>query len=370
MNGIYVHIPFCVKKCTYCDFVSYENRLCEAEDYVRALLCEMETYRGVQADTVYIGGGTPTAIPPHLLVRLLQGIKNSFVLAPNTEITVEANPGTCDAAFMTQLAEVGVNRVSLGAQSFVDAELATIGRIHTAAQIAEAVGAVRSAGISNISLDLMFSLPGQTKESLRYSLDRLYALEPNHVSCYSLTLCEGTHLYEMVKAGKVMMAEDEEDRELYAMVCEHLKQNGYCRYEISNFARGGAVSRHNTKYWKRAPYIGLGVAAHSFYKNCRFENPVGLSDYYRVVCGKEERPGESISWQDAMAEFMFLGLRMTEEGVLKQEFYKTFGKTVESIYGPSIAKLCEQGLLECVHDRLRLTDRGIDVSNRVFCEFL
>ncbi len=370
MNGIYVHIPFCIKKCAYCDFVSYENRLGEAEAYVDALLLEMEAYRGVGADTVYIGGGTPTALPPHLLVRLLDGVRDCFSLADDREITVEANPGTCSAEGFARLAAAGVNRISLGAQSFLSEELTALGRIHTAAQTKEAVVDARRAGIVNISLDLMFSLPGQTLAHLAYSLEQAAALEPSHISCYGLTLCEGTPLHAAVENGRVTLPDDDTDRALYAMLCNTLHEKGYSRYEISNFAKPGCLSRHNVKYWSRSPYIGLGAAAHSFYGGRRFENPPQLSAYYRVVRGEQDREGARVTRTEAMAEFMFLGLRMTERGVLRQDFFTAFGTGVDAVYAAPIQKLCALGLLEDDGDRLRLTERGIDVSNTVFCEFL
>ncbi len=370
MNGIYIHLPFCIKKCAYCDFVSYENQLETASTYVDNLLDEMEQYRGEQADTVYLGGGTPTALPPHLLVRILEGARDCFHLAEDSEITVEANPGTCQKETVRALKKAGVNRISLGAQSFVDEELSAIGRIHTAAQIKEAVATLRAEGIFNISLDLMFSLPGQTEESLLVSLEELVALEPTHISCYSLTLCEGTPLYEAVAGGKTEVPDEDSDRAMYDLICKRLEKNGYHRYEISNFAKEGYKARHNTKYWIRAPYIGLGAAAHSFFGGRRFENPPALCDYEKVAHGEKDREGVCLTEKDAMAEFMFLGLRMIEAGVSKKEFFSCFGQELEAIYKEPIERLCRLGLLEERGDILRLTDRGVDVSNSVFCEFV
>ncbi|MBR5236923.1 MAG: radical SAM family heme chaperone HemW [Clostridia bacterium] len=369
-NGIYIHLPFCIKKCAYCDFVSYENQVEIAAAYVDNLLLEMEQYRGEQADTVYLGGGTPTALPPHLLVRILDGVKDCFNLADDSEITVETNPGTCQKETISALKKAGANRISLGAQTFVDTELSAIGRIHTAAQIKEAVLAIRAGGIQNISLDLMFSLPGQTEESLLYSLEELIALNPNHISCYSLTLCEGTPLYEAVSLSKTEVPDEESDRAMYELICGKLKESGFDRYEISNFAKKGYESRHNTKYWIRASYIGLGAAAHSFFGGRRFENPATFSDYEKVARGEQEREGTSLTEKDAMAEFMFLGLRMIKAGVSKKAFFSCFKKELDKVYKEQIARLCRLGLLEDAGDILRLTNRGVDVSNSVFCEFV
>ncbi len=370
MNGLYIHIPFCLKKCAYCDFVSYENSLAEGENYVNALLLEMEAYKGTTVDTVYIGGGTPTALPPRLLIRILSGAKENFTIAPYAEITVEANPGTCDGNYFSALKNAGVNRISLGVQSFVDDELKLLGRIHSAKEAKTAVKSAKEAGIFNVSLDLMFSIPKQTKESFLYSINEAIALDPTHISSYSLMVCENTPIEQAVSQGKLLLPDEDEDRALYALLVETLAKSGYHRYEISNFAKQGKEARHNTKYWTREPYIGLGAAAHSFWNGCRFENPSSFSDYYAVCRGEKERVGETITEKDAMAEFMFLGLRMTEQGILKQDFLQAFGAPIERIYGAQIEKLCRLGLLACLGDKIRLTERGIDVSNAVFCEFL
>lgn len=370
MNGVYVHIPFCMKKCGYCDFVSYENRLSEGEAYIKALLTEMQSYRGERVDTVYIGGGTPTVLPPHLLLQLLSGLQSCFAIAPGAEITVEANPGTCNGDGLKQLAEAGVNRISLGVQSFIDAELALLGRIHTAEDAVAAAENAYAAGITNLSLDLMFSIPAQTQDSLRYSIEQAAALRPTHISAYSLTLCEGTPFFSAAQAGQLSLPDEEEDRARYTLLCEMLKNCGYRRYEISNFAKPGFEARHNTKYWIREPYIGLGAAAHSFYNGRRFENPASLAEYYQTVYNQTERMGEMITRQDAMAEFMFLGLRRTETGISRNKFFKEFKQPIDSVYGEQLTKLCRLKLLELNGDTIRLTERGIDVSNSVFCEFV
>ncbi len=370
MTGLYIHFPFCKQKCHYCDFVSYPGMLSSGARYVDALISEMEAYRGAKLDTVYLGGGTPTALAPALLERVLSRVASSFSLAENCEITVEANPGTCDKNTFSALASCGVNRISLGVQSFSDDELKKLGRIHTKDDAIRAVEAVRGAGIRNLSLDLMFSIPNQTRESLYDSLFRAVALEPEHLSCYSLILCEGTPMHEAYNRGEITLPDEDEDRERYALLVEFLKNHGYERYEISNFAKDGKISRHNTKYWTRDPYIGLGAAAHSFYENRRFENPATLPDYFEQVEKGIKPVGETITQEDAMAEFMFLGLRQTKAGVRRSDFQKSFGKSFDAVFGKTVKKLSEFGLLADDGDRIRLTDRGIDVSNAVFCEFL
>ncbi len=370
MTGIYIHFPFCIKKCNYCDFVSYENKLDEGERYVNALLLEMEEYKGEQVDSVYLGGGTPTALKPALLVQVLEAIRRNFSLAESSEITVEANPGTCDAVAFSVLKAAGVNRISLGVQSFVPQELTLLGRIHSAEDAERAVRSIRDAGILNLSLDFMFSLPTQTKESLTYSLEKAVALQPEHLSCYSLTLCEDTPLAKAVDRGTLVLPDEDTDRDFYRFITDYLQANGYNRYEISNFSRDGKQAYHNTKYWNRTPYIGLGAAAHSFFDGERYENPACLADYYKRVEQKKHPQGITIDREDAMTEFVFLGLRQTEKGILRRDFSKCFGVSLDDIYGAPIQKLCKLGLLTDDGQSLRLTERGIDVSNSVFCEFL
>lgn len=370
MTGLYIHFPFCMQKCRYCDFVSYPDMLSEGERYIGALLKEMEAYRGAELDTIYLGGGTPTVLPPALLERVLSRVACSFSLTEDCEITIEANPGTVNREMFSQLASCGVNRISLGVQSFSDRELSLLGRIHSKEDAIRAVTDIRDAGINNLSLDLMFSIPGQTRESLAESLKQAVALSPEHLSCYSLILCEGTPMYEDDRQGKISLPDEDEDRERYGLLVEFLKSRGYDRYEISNFAKDGKISRHNAKYWDRTPYIGLGAAAHSFYGNRRYENPAALLDYYGQVHSGQLPVGEVISGADAMVEFMFLGLRRTDIGVSKRAFQQSFNESMDVIYGKALKKLLELELLVDMGDSIRLSDRGIDVSNAVFCEFL
>ncbi len=368
--GVYVHLPFCIKKCAYCDFVSYENCLAEAPDYITAVLAEAEAYRGLAVDTIYIGGGTPTALPTEQLVRLLSGLFAVFCVDSHAEITVEANPGTADRHKFNVLAAAGVNRLSLGVQSFCDDELAALGRIHSAEEAQQAIYEAYAAGIQNLSLDLMFSIPLQTSASWLTSLQTAIQLPISHISCYSLTICDDTPFGAMVAAGQLSEPDDETDRRFYRDLCMFLKQNGLERYEISNFARPGYEARHNTKYWRHIPYIGLGAAAHSFWQERRFENPAQPAAYYDVVYNGAARPGESLTREDAMSEFMFLGLRLTQEGVSPKTFEECFGVSLQSVYGAQLEKLLRLGLLTHKGENFCLTDRGIDISNQVFCEFV
>ncbi|MBR6729245.1 MAG: radical SAM family heme chaperone HemW, partial [Clostridia bacterium] len=286
------------------------------------------------------------------------------------EITVEVNPGTCDAAGFKALKEAGVNRISLGVQSFVDDELRLLGRIHSAKEAEQAVLSIHEAGIVNVSLDFMFAIPAQTEESLLYSLEKAVALSPAHLSCYSLTLSDETPLARAVAKGNICLPDDETDRRFYHTLTGFLEKNGYMRYEISNFAKPSYTARHNTKYWQREPYIGLGLAAHSFFSGMRYENPSSFSDYYARAEHKIKPEGAVISAEDAMSEFIFLGLRQTRAGISRKSFYDAFGQELDVRYGAPIQKLCALGLLTDDGKILRLTERGIDVSNSVFCEFL
>lgn len=369
--GVYVHIPFCLQKCAYCDFVSYPGLLSRAASYLEALRAEAEHYRGLRADTIYIGGGTPTCLAVEDLTGLLEDLQQCFCVTDDCEITVECNPKTADGAYFNQLRKVGVNRLSVGVQSFCEDELRLLGRLHSAEEARECIKLAQDAGFQNISLDLMFGLPYQTKERLAENVKEALQLEPTHISAYSLILEEGTPLAERVQNGELQLPEEETEREMYHFLTEKLAQEGYLPYEISNFARCGFESRHNNKYWERKPYIGLGAAAHSQVEHLRFGNPVGLEEYIRLAHQEAPigRETEILSKADEMAEFVFLGLRK-RCGIRKTKFSEQFSENIETVYGKQLANCYQWGLLTEDGDTIRLTKRGIDVSNRVFCEFL
>ena len=369
--GIYVHIPFCLQKCVYCDFTSYPGQLSRAACYLEALDREMAYFRGCRADTVYIGGGTPTCLEAVQLAGLVDKIRSCFRLEQDCEITVECNPKTADEKYFRTLRKAGVNRLSVGVQSFHDHELRLLGRIHTAAEAEECIRMAKNAGFSNISLDLMFGLPRQSAADVEESVRRAVSLAPTHLSCYSLILEEGTPLYRSVQEGKYALPDEDTEREMYHHLVRLLAENGYHRYEISNFALRGKESRHNNKYWERKPYIGLGAAAHSQIADLRYGNPSSLAEYEEVTFlhPPAGRAAERLTSADEMAEFMFLGLRKGA-GILKSDFGKVFGKSLETVFGEPIKKFYSLGLLEDSNGRLRLSDAGIDVSNAIFCEFL
>lgn len=342
-SGLYVHVPFCVRKCPYCDFYSVPDRT-RAGAYVDAVLDELKNY-GENFDTVFIGGGTPTSIGSEL-VRLCEALPKA------DEFTVEANPGTVDLELLKALKAAGANRLSLGVQSFNDNELRALGRIHTAAQAEEAFRTARRAGFDNINVDLMLATPYQTVDSVKKSLDKIRALSPDHVSAYSLIIEENTPFYE----AELTLPDEDEEREIYWLVHDTLESRGLRQYEISNFARPGMECRHNVKYWTLAPYVGVGAAAYSYYRGRRYGNVPDIAAYLRG----EGRgiDGETVSDGELLRERFWLGLRMTEGIAYNGEFPKEVGK------------LTKEGLLEPADGKIRLTKKGIDLANLVFMEFV
>lgn len=375
--GIYVHIPFCVRKCPYCDFTSYalpaEESLCaeETERYVRLLLREAALYQGDKIESLYLGGGTPTCLTGGQLFLLLAELQKMFSLAPDAEITVEANPGTVGAGKLEKLREGGANRLSLGVQSFNANELHILGRIHTREDVYAAYRAAREAGFTNISLDLMYGLPGQTLEDWKSNLRSAVELQPEHLSLYQLHIEEGTPFFASQQRGEVQEAEEELARRMLEETMEYLSARGYLHYEISNFARTGRQSRHNTLYWQNREYIGLGAGASGYLKGVRYSNLTDLAAYSQAL-QEGKRPleqEEPIDRKLAMVEEMFLGLRLLE-GVPKDKFRQKFGSALESVYGEVLSRLSADGLIENTDARVRLSKKGLFVANLVFVEFL
>ncbi len=367
MRGLYIHIPFCIKKCKYCDFTSYTDCNDLFGGYIAEMAHEMEKYRDEAIDTVFIGGGTPTILSPLQLTALLKNIRDIFKISPSAEVTIESNPKTLTEEKLSVLKKGGVNRISIGVQSFNNNELKMIGRVHNENDAEKAIRLSQDCGFSNINLDIMFSLPGQTKESFKYTLEKAVGLNPMHISCYSLILEENTPLYDEVISGKVKLCDEETDRELYEYACKFFSAHGFNQYEISNFARRGYECRHNLKYWNCDEYIGIGVAAHSYFKGERFFNTDSLKDYlsgrYRVGIA------EKAEGMDAVSEYIIMGLRKTA-GIEKEKFKKRFGKEIGELYKKEIEKFKCAGLMEEDEISLRLTFEGINVSNAVLCEFV
>lgn len=362
-----MHLPFCLKKCAYCDFVSFSDCYAHQEEYRAALKKEFECYRGEEIDTVYLGGGTPTSLETQTLTGILDDIFESFKISPDAEITVECNPKTADFEKFCALKKAGANRLSIGVQSLNDTELKAIGRLHSADDARACVLQAEKAGFLNISADLMFALPGQTLEMLEKSMEGLISLPVSHISCYGLILEEGTRITEAVKSGKILLPDEDTEFKMYQAIVETLKKVGFYQYEISNFAKPGYESKHNTRYWKCEEYIGCGVAAHSYFQGVRFSNTEDFDAYLKDPLKRENVT--EISKKDQMSEFLILGLRMMC-GVSDAEFTKKFGVSLAEHFGETIKKYQENGLLEYLGDNLRFTEQGIYVSNTVLCEFV
>lgn len=373
--GVYIHIPFCRHKCAYCDFPSYEQLELWYDRYVDALRREIAgqgiLFPEAVVDTIYVGGGTPTVLPEKLLTGVIREVCDQFRLAADAEITVEANPGTVTGEMMAALRTAGINRISFGVQSFDDRLLARMGRIHSASQGIEAVWQARQAGIDNISIDLMVDLPGQSVADWEYSLKTAVSLGVNHISAYGLKVEEGTPFAEQFAAGLLSLPDDDEQAAMYDLTNIYLAAQGYERYEISNYARPGYQCRHNLKYWRFEPYLGIGAAAHSFISGERIANTCNVERYVKNIMqgisAVENR--ECLDDKIAMAEYCFLHLRMSE-GICLHDFSEKFGVSFTSMYGKAVAKLAEQGLLIFAHDRVRLSSLGMKYGNQIFCVFL
>jgi oxygen-independent coproporphyrinogen-3 oxidase len=378
---LYIHIPFCLARCHYCDFNTYAGLQDLYEPYVTALGEEIRRAGDARdrppACTIFIGGGTPTVLSPDLLARILDVCREVFEVAPAAEITSEANPGTVDRARFAALRELGVNRISMGVQSFDDDELRWLGRIHTAAEVEAAFGTARAVGFNNINLDLIFGLPGQKPAIWARTLAHAIALGPEHLSLYSLTVEHGTRLAGQVERGLTPAPDDDLAAELYLYACKTLAAHGYVQYEISNFAHSlnchsPFVCRHNLTYWRHEPYLGFGAGAHSFDGRRRWWNVRTVPAYVRrLAAGRSpEAGGEAIDRRLAMGEVMMLGLRLVAEGVTDARFRERFGVGLDEAFGAEIAGLVARGLLKRLPDRVRLTPQGKLLGNQVFAEFL
>lgn len=374
--GLYIHIPFCVRKCDYCDFLSAPADEETKYNYVKALIAEIKSCGPISGEylvkTIFIGGGTPSSLEAGSIEKIMKTVREVFTIGDTEgalpEITIEVNPGTVTREKLLAYKAAGINRLSLGLQSADNKELKLLGRIHTFETFEENYGLAREIGFRNINIDLMSALPGQTMESWLSSLNKAVILNPEHISAYSLILEEGTPFYLRYREED----QDEElDREIYAKTREVLERAGYYRYEISNYAKPGFESRHNISYWIRKDYLGLGLGASSLLNNTRFQNEKDLREYIRLSCDYRNirRNTEVLTQKAQMEEFMFLGLRM-KEGIDRKKFENLFGKSLEAVYGMVINKTLSEGLIQEKGDKLCLTDRGIDLSNLVMSGFL
>lgn len=373
--GLYIHIPFCRRKCFYCDFPSYTGLEHLYSAYVAALCREIADQGGILSgavvDTVFIGGGTPTVLSGKLLAAVMDSIRQAFKLADNAEISIESNPGTAGRSMLAQLRQCGVNRMSFGVQSFSDPVLAALGRIHTAGEAVQAVELAQKAGFENLNLDLMYGLPDQSLQDLHDSLAMAYRLNVRHLSVYGLKVEAGTGFACLANQGRLNLPDDDLDDAMYEVVMDSMPKLGFARYEISNFARPGYQCSHNLKYWQYQPYLGLGAAAHSFIDGQRRANVSDVKKYIDSVSSGQppavliEQPDR----QTAMAEFCFLALR-TVQGLSVSQFEHCFSCDFFSVYQFAVDRLVRKGTVIVAGDNVRLTALGMKFGNQVFSEFL
>ena len=374
-RGLYVHIPFCVKKCPYCAFYSEPIDNYDVSKVVSALIKELSRYRDVEFSTVYIGGGSPSCLPEEQLGRLVETINE--VASDPCEFTIEVNPSSSSSSspssfrkILERLYNSGVSRVSIGAQSFNDDELRLLGRGHNSDDIMKTVEAAKGVGFDNISIDLMFAIPGSTMDSWKRSLEAAIGLGVQHISAYSLTYEKDTPFSNAKKDGRLVPVDEEADRAMYETAIDVLSNAGYKQYEVSNFARPGFECEHNKIYWKNDEYIGIGPAAGSYYAGKRTMNIADIAGYVRAIQAgdsvivESEEPGK----EDIACEIMVLGLRMTE-GVDFGEFKDRAGFDAEKVFAEPISRHIRAGLMEIVSGRLRLTRAGLPVADRILCDF-
>lgn len=409
--ALYIHFPFCLQKCRYCDFLSFVPQNHSAlEQYCDALIREAMTVPRPLFDnglyfisSIFIGGGTPSLMPPSKLTQLFD-VLGRYPLAPDIEITMESNPGTLNTSILSAMKSCGINRLSIGLQSADNAELKALGRIHTYEQFEKNFYAARDIGFDNINIDLMSALPGQTAKSYESTLRRVLSLSPEHISAYSLIIEEGTPFYtyyhENHSAGFFLppLPDENTERDMYHLTKKLLKEFGYERYEISNYARPGFICRHNLAYWTRRDYLGLGLGAASMIDNTRFSNTAHLKDYIDIFSASSDllhpqteafhdipsfngstvnfslsqahHCAEKLTVREQMEEFMFLGLRLTS-GVSEKEFFDSFHQNITEVYGPVIDRHLKDHTMFSTNDgRLCLTERGFDISNYIMSDFL
>lgn len=373
--GLYLHIPFCVKKCAYCDFLSFRASEEEKEKYVQALIQEIESYRefakGYRVSTIFIGGGTPSVLEANQTEKILNSVQDVFELDRNPEITMELNPGTVTEEKLFCYKKSGINRLSIGVQSVNNEKLELLGRIHTYEEFEKTYEMARNVGFDNISADLISSTPGQTLKEWKEELNTLTQLPLEHISVYQLMIEEGTPFYELYGQKQELLPDEETSREIYLWTGRFLKEKGYEQYEISNYAKPGKESRHNLKYWERADYLGLGLGAASMVRNIRMSNTRDMEKYLEH-CSHPKTMREDVQFLEEprqMEEFMFLGLRKTR-GVSKKEFRRVFGSDMEIVYEKALKKCLDSGMLKEHKDRIYLSEEGVLLSNGVLSEFL
>lgn len=377
--GIYVHIPFCKRKCNYCDFISFQNKEDSISKYIEALKKEIKNsiklnnYKDYIIKTIYIGGGTPSYIDSKYIVEIIKELKEKFKVHKNAEITIEVNPGTVTEQKLQDYYNIGINRLSIGLQSDNDKILKTIGRIHTYSEFLETYRIARFVGFKNINIDLMLGLPNETLETIENTVNNIIKLKPEHISVYSLIIEEGTKLEEQVINKELELPDEDIERTMYHLVKEILKQNDYIQYEISNYSKKGYESKHNLDCWNQKEYIGFGLAAHSYINMERYSNVTNIETYITNIENKQiEKNYITHEKQDKvgqMKEYMILGLRKIK-GVNITEFKQKFNENPIYLYRVELNKLVREELLEVDDDNIKLTKKGLDFANIVWEEFI
>lgn len=377
--GIYIHIPFCMQKCLYCDFVSYINQSECVKEYINCMIKEIQSYdfKKYNITTIYIGGGTPSFIESDYIKEIINVIQNKLekndTRWEDIEITIEVNPGTVTLEKLNDYKTVGINRISLGLQATQDRLLKQIGRIHNYKDFLEAYELLKRVGFNNINVDLMIGLPNQSIKYLKESLEKIIKLNPNHISVYSLIIEDGTPISKLLDEEKIKLPDEEIERQMYWYVKNKLELNGYNHYEISNFSKKGKESKHNLNCWKQKQYIGIGAAAHSYFKDIRYSNTNNIEEYIKNIkennIEKNREIEEKQTIEDKKNEFMMLGFRMIE-GVNIADFKAKFVDNPLYLYREKIKKLTDEGLIEVDLNNIKLTNKGLDLANVVFEEFI
>lgn len=388
--GIYIHIPFCKKKCKYCDFISFENTSC-VQEYITSLICEIENteekveyiskntnkdkidLKEISINTIYFGGGTPSYINENYIEDILTKIKEKFILDENCEITIEINPGTANKEKIKKYKDIGINRISIGLQSANNRLLNTIGRIHTYEEFLNTYELCKENGFNNINIDLMLALPTQTEEELKDSLIKVINLNPAHISLYSLILEENTELERLIKEGKLSKVDEEIERKMYWRTKRILEKNNFVQYEISNYSKRGKESKHNLNCWNQEEYLAFGIAAHSYFNDVRFSNLINIEEYIKNIKNSNiEKNIEINEVQDKsskMKEFMMIGLRKIN-GISISEFERRFEINPLFYFRFEIEELVNKELIEVDLDNVKLTKKGLDFANIVFESFI
>ena len=375
--GLYIHVPFCVRKCNYCDFLSFGGVEEEVQkEYFQALTKEIRQKAIVYSneyyvDSIFIGGGTPSLVSEKLITDVMTTVKESFLIDENAEISIESNPKTLTKNKLTAYLDAGVNRLSIGAQSFDNELLAYMGRVHTREDFTKNYELARECGFRNINIDLMFAIPGQTKETWMRTMRSALALDPEHISFYSLQIEEGTPFYTMFQDGSLKQAEDELDREMYHGAIGMMKDRGYIHYEISNAAREGYQCRHNLKYWSLEDYLGLGLGAHSYHGGTRTSNTADMREYIRTAGSCDEWRHENTK-EDDITEYLITGMRKLE-GIDLRDFERKFQRPIEDCFPDNwktVERYIAEGYLTKSGNNLRFTIKGIDISNTILREFV